>query len=426
MVAEAAVSGARGAGDADALQVALAHSARVYALIGWYSRAFAAYDEYLAAGGELSDEPVPSPSSGEPLLSDLAGFVLSANQLGFARYQAGDMEGASGYYLSVLDVVADEPEALRWLGRIAFERGDSEGARQASNYFGRLLELNPDDEAARYFYDLSRERLAVGVVASDEFRAGIALYESGDLPAALERFQSAASAAPDYIEAAVWAGRTALELDLPELAVGHWTRVVEARPDDAGAAWFLGFAQTQLRWGVAAGRAYYDGLAAYENEDLTAAVESFVTATEANPEFTEAWVWAARGLQEDGRPLESIAYWERVLELDPDDERAAWYLARAATANDHGAVAGPAYYDAAARYQAGDADGALQLLDVALATDAEFTEAWALKGRIAFQQQRYEVAAGAYAAAANLEPANEDYAFFAREARILSGTEGEP
>ena len=426
LAAESAVAAARSSGDSPALRDALAHSARVYTMIGWYSRAFAAYDEFVADGGELLAEPVPSPLGGRPLLSDLDGFVMSTNQLGFARYQAGDMDGASAYYLAVLDIKADEPEALRWLGRIAFERGDVEGARVAAIYFGRLLELDPQDESASYFLDLSRERQAIGVGASELFRAAIGLYESGDVSGAFERFEAAAEAAPDFIDAAVWAGRTALELDLPELAVRHWERVVEARPDDQGATWFLGLARTQLRWGTAAGRAYYDGLAAYEVGDLETAVESFVAATQANPEFVGAWVWAARSLQEDARPLASIPYWERVLELDPDDERARWYLTRAGTAEEHGEIAGPAYYDAAARYQAGDIDGALALLEEALAAEPNFSEAWGLKGRIAFQQRRFDVAAEAYATAAELEPDNDDYAFFAREAKLLSEPEEGP
>lgn len=417
--AEAAVRAARSGGSEAELRSALTHSARVYTLIGWYSRAFAAYEEIMAAGGELSDEPVPSPVGGEPLLSDLDGFATSTNQLGFSRYQVGDFEGATGYYLSVLDVKGDEPEALRWLGRIAFERGDVEGAAVAEGYFARLLEVDPSDESAAYFLALSRERQAIGVEASDLFRSGIARYESGDLAGALESFERAATVAPDFSEAAVWAGRTALELDLPELAVGHWQRVVEARPDDQGAAWFLALARAQLRWGVAAANLYYDGLAAYDGGDPAAAAELFVAAAQTNEEFVDAWVWAARSLQEDDRPLESIPYWERVIELDTADERARWYLARAETAEDRG-LAGPAYYDAAARYQAGDVEVALELLEEALAADPTFTEAWGLKGRIAFQQRRYEVAAEAYAAAADLDPDNDDYAFFAQEARQLS------
>ncbi|HZJ09802.1 MAG TPA: tetratricopeptide repeat protein, partial [Trueperaceae bacterium] len=375
-------------------------------------------------GGELSDEPVPPPAGDEPLASDLDSFVGSANQLGFARYQAGDMQGAIGYYLSVLDMQPDEPEALRWLGRIAFEQGDEAEAQTAVNYFGRLVELDPGDESAQFFLRLSRERLAVGVEASVAFRAGIASYEAGELDSALQSFEAAAAAAPEYVDAEVWAGRTALELGLVERALVHWDRVVAARPGDEGAAWFQGLARAQARWGSAAGKAYYEGLAAYEAGDLEAATTSFVAATAANEAFTDAWVWAARSLQESDRPLDSIPYWERVLELEPDDERASWYLGRARTAIAHGRVAGPAYYDAVARYQAGDVDGALELVETAVQADPEFSEAWGLKGRIAFQLQRYDVAAVAYERAAELEPGNDDYAFFAREARMLSEDEG--
>src|SRR5690606_25414505 len=117
----------------------------------------------------------------------------------------------------------------------------------------------------------------------------------------------------------------------------------------------------QVRWGIEAARAYYDGLAAYEAGDLASASDSFVLAAEANPEFVDAWVWAARSLQENGEPLASIPYWERVIELDPDDERADWYLRRARTAIERGEIAGPSYFDAAAAYQVGDAEGALAL-----------------------------------------------------------------
>src|SRR5690606_13674915 len=130
-------------------------------------------------------------------------------------------------------------------------------------------------------------------------------------------------------------------------------------------------------------------------------------------------------LQEQGEALASIPYWERVLELEPGDERASWYLRRARTALEEGEVAGPAYFDAVARYQAGDAEGALALLDTALADRPEFVLAWGLKGRITFQLERYEAAAEAYGRAAALAPDNDDYVFFADEARLLSG-EGLP
>jgi tetratricopeptide (TPR) repeat protein len=418
---EAALVVARAGGDPDEIVDALRFNARVYAVVGWYSRAFEAFDALLVEGGELTTHPVPSAVDGESMPSDAELFVTSTNQLGFARYQAGDTETARAYYLTVLEMVPDEPEALRWLGRIAFEQGDAEGARTASLYFGRLAELYPQDESAVYYAGLSRDRVDYGVAASDRFQRGLQLYEAGNLEEALAEFRLALTENPAYVNADVWAGRIELETGRPERAVPHWENVVAARPDDEGAAWFLGYAQTLARWGVEAGELYYRGLGAYEAGDLESAAVDFQAAAAANDTFVDAFVWAARSLQETDAPLEAIPYWERVLILDPSDERAEWYLTRARQAFEFGPVAGPAYYDALAHYQAGDPAEAERLLRVAVEANPDFAQAWGYLGRIAFQDGRYAEAEAAYGRAAAAAPDVEDYAFFEGEARALQG-----
>lgn len=422
---EAALTTARANADPEEVIDALRFNARVYAVMGWYSRAFEAFDALLVEGGELTTEPTPSAVAGEFIHSDADLFIMSTNQLGFARYQAGDSEGARAYYLTVLELFPDEPEALRWLGRIAFEQGDAEGARIASRYFGRLAELYPEDEGAGYYAGLSRDRVAYGVAASDRFQRGLQLYEAGDLEEALIEFRLALVENPDYVNAEVWAGRIELESSRPARAVEHWRKVVAARPDDEGAAWFLGYAQTLERWGVEAGELYYRGLSAYEAGDLEAATTDFRAAATANDSFVDAFVWAARSLQESDAPLEAIPYWERVLVLDPADERAAWYLTRARQALEFGPVAGPAYYDALAHYQAGDSSEAERLLGLAVEANPDFAQAWGYLGRIAFQDGRYAEAEDAYGRAAAAAPDDDDYAFFAAEARALQADANE-
>src|SRR5690606_22625252 len=106
---------------------------------------------------------------------------------------------------------------------------------------------------------------------------------------------------------------------------------------------------------------------------------------------------------------------------DPADERAAWFLRRARLAEDRGDVAGPAFFDALAAYDAGDPERARRLLEEAVAAEPGFAEAWGYLGRIAFQQGRYADAAVAYERAAELAPAVGEYAFFAEEAMRLAG-----
>lgn len=415
---EVAIEAARRFGtDAD-LRAALRLSARGYALMQWHSRAFARYDEFIVSGGDIvGSHAVP----GDP--SDLRLFVDASNQLAYARYQAGDHAGATGYYLTVLELAPDDPEALRWLARIAFERGDVEGARVAVGLWERLLAVEPEDDSASYYLERSRQRVAAGVAASDSFYSGLAAYERGDSEGALNLFQAALTANPAFTDAEVWAGRIALEVGLPDLAAQHWLRVTRARPEDAGAAHFLRVSQTQAEHGTLAGTRYFEGLAAYEAGDLESATTAFVAATLAAPDFVEAWVWAARSLQESGAATESVPYWERVLELDPADERAAWFLRRAQLATERGDIAGPAYFDAVSAYEAGEADLATSLLEQAVAAQPGFVEAWGYLGRIAFQQGRYLDAAEAYGRAAELAPDVDEYAFFAGEARRLAGLE---
>lgn len=395
--------------------------AHAYGLTNWYSRAFAAWDAFLAAGGELTDTKPALPAGADShLASDRAEYRRVVGQLAFARYEAGDLEEARGWYLTLLERVPDDPEALRWLARIAYERGDTSAAVVI---WQRLLEVAPDDEGARFFLELSRERERYGVEASEAYRLGLRAYEAGRLEPALEAFEAAATANPEFANAAVWAGRTALELDRPELAVRYWERAVRLAPDDARSSWFLEYARLQAAWGVTAGRAYYEGLAAYEDGDLEKARSRFLAATEAAPQFKDALVWTARTTQELGRPDEAIAYWQAVLRLDRDDERARYFIGNARRAVQYGPEAGGAFSRGLAAYQVGDGPTAQAEFAAAVAAAPGFLQAWVYLGQVAFQNRDYRVAADAYSRAAALDPSEDDYVFFADEAERLAAAE---
>ncbi len=406
----------------DAMRRALALNARVHSLIGWHSRAFAAWDAFMAEGGELADRAHPPAALPDDLKADFptdrAMAVGALNQLGFARYQAGDMEGATGAYLTILDIVPEQPEALRWLARIAFESGD--GAR-AARIWERLLQVAPEDEGALFFLELSREREAYGSAASDAFRAGVRAYEAGSLEEALAAFESAYAANASFTQAAVWAARAATELGRPQVAAPYWEAVLQADPDDDRAAWFLELTRAQQRWGVEAANAFYAGQAAYAENDLETAVAEFRQAAGFNGNYVDAWVWAARTSQEAGRAEAAIDYWQEVVRLDPNDERARWFLQAAQQQLTFGPAAGSAFVAGLEAYQVGDAAGARAGFTQAVSEAPDFALAWGYLGRLEFQVGNHEAAAVAYDRALELEPDNEDYAFFGAEARRLAG-----
>lgn len=398
--------------------------AHVYGATNWYIRAFAAWDAFLADGGELSGQRLPLPADVyDKLLPDDAEFHRVVGQLAFARYEAGDPGGARSWYLTLLDMVPDDPEALRWLARIAFEENDTS---TAVAIWQRLVEVAPEDEGAKFFLELSQERARFGEEASEAYRRGLRAYEAGEFTEAFDDFRAAVGSNPEFTDATVWAGRAALDLDLPAQAVGYWERAVTLDPEDARSRWFLEYARTLDRWGVAAGRAYYAGLAAYEAGELDAAAAEFLAAAEAAPEFVDAYVWAARSTQEAGRPAEAIAYWQAVLRLDRNDDRASYFIRNARQAILHGTVAADAYARGMGAYEAGDGPGAQAEFAAAVAAAPDYTLAWAYLGRVAFQNRDYAAAAEAYGRAAALEPDNDDYAFFAGESERLANAQGAP
>lgn len=387
--------------------------ARAYALTGWSVRALQAFDTLVAAGHPLDVED-------ERLVPEVASSTLYARvaaEQAFARYQAGDADGATRTFERWLALDPDATEALRWLGRLALERGDPEAALP---YWERLVALRPDDAGAAFSLREAQREVAVGPAAAAAFREGIQAYEQGDVEAAFESFAAAHAANPDYLEAAVWAGRSALELARPAVALRYWTLVSEARPDDGGAAYFRRVAEDQVAYGVAAGRAFYDGLAAYERGALDEALDAFEAAVAANDAFTQAWVWVARTRQETGRFEAAVRGWERVIALDPGDDRARYFAALARQQQGVRPEAGAVFASAVAAYEAADMASARALFDDVVAIDPESATAWGWVGRVAFGERRFDDAAFAYGRAAALDPSDADLAFFAEEAATLA------
>jgi len=397
---------------------------RVYALVGWWVRAVeAAGDlrEAVTALGPPLDDPWADAEPALPAGPSTASLVRRGYaELAFSRYQVGAWEQALAVYERWLEAFPDDPEALRWIGRILLERDDPRGALA---YWERLVALRPDDEAARHFLTAARLGVEIGPAASRAFQQGLARYEAGDLAGAAEGFAGALAAAPSFADAHAWAGRVALEDERPSDAVGHYRAALELRPDDAGLAYFVRIAETQRDHGVTAGRAFFDGVGAYEAGEPERAGEAFELAVAADADFGEAWAWLGRVRQEQGRYAAAEEAWARVLELDPEDERARGFLnlAREQRAYlDERPGASPA---AAAAFAAGVA--AFERADLAVAA-ARFREVvaldpasvlgWTWLGRVAYTQLDYARAAEAYGRALELDPGDEDVAWFAADA----------
>lgn len=375
-----------------------------YSAVSWDSRAWDAWDAYLAADGPL-DETVRR------------GVSRAGQGLGFARYTGGDLTGAAEIFGRVLELESNNVNALTWLGRIALENGRS---AEAESYWQRVLTLRPGNRTARYYLQRAEQQRTFGAEASGAFNDGLAAYNGNRKAAALEAFSHAARANPDFEEALSWAGRVALELGRPEAAKTFWQALVRRNPQDTRASYFLSLAEAQEHWGSVAGRAFYAGQDLYNRGQVRAAAERFVAATEANPQYPAAASWAARSLQESGQAGRAAPYWRRVVTLNPDDASAKFFLEAAQNQQRLGSGAASAFNQGVQAYQEADLAAAETAFNRATQENPTYAEAWGWLGRLAFEGQRYPEAASAYTKAVELEPDNTTFSFFLSEAQRLN------
>jgi tetratricopeptide (TPR) repeat protein len=386
--------------------------AQTYSYTKWYIRAWEQWQKYLSLGQTL-DNAVSQ--VGEEAREQ---FAETGNELGFAAYEATNLQGALTYYQAVNKVLPDDLETLTWLGRIHLELGQPEEARP---YWQRARELNPEDESIGYFSSIIEEQVTVGPEASSMFQTGIRAYEAGKLDEALQAFEWALSANDTFTQAYVWAGRTSLELGLSDLAVTYWAQVLELDPADTRAKYFLEVAQTQEKYGVEAANAFYEGQTFYSQQNLVEAAKRFEEASKANSEYTEAFVWAARSYQELNQFEKAVPLWQRVLALDPNDSRASYFLLLARKQISSDTPSGAAFMEGITYYQKNDFVNAERSFKGAIQADTNFADAWGWLGRVYFTVANYPEAATAYARAAQLAPDNSDYRFFADESKRLAG-----
>lgn len=385
--------------------------AESYSALNWHVRAWEQWLGYLELqGGFTNDRQAEM-------------FARAGTELGFARYEVGDLTGALPFYEKIREVLPDHMEALTWLGRIALEQGDTE---RALSVWERLLELEPGNKSYAYYRDLSEEQGQVGAQASATFREGLRAYEAGDLAIALVAFEDALTENASFSQAYVWAGRTSLELGQAAKAERYWQRVLELDPEDERARYFVGRAAAANAWGVDAANAFYEGQQLYSEGDVRRAAERFDQAAQLNPEYKDALAWTARSYQELEQPSRAISYWRSVLELDPNDESAQYFLELAEQEEAYGGRAGRAFALGVEQFQIANLTEAERLFKEAVESDPALTEAWAWLGRIYFTQADYSQAQEAYDRALELEPNNEDYRFFASEAAFLANDDNTP
>lgn len=169
------------------------------------------------------------------------------------------------------------------------------------------------------------------------------------------------------------------------------------------------------------------GYTYYQQGELEKAADVYRQIIDAVPFDLQAHTWMGRLLVEMGQPEQAISYWQTVVNRNPDDRRAQYFLELAREQARWGTEAVNAFREGVAFYEEGDLDRARERFARATSLNRNYPEAWAWLGRVAFDNENYADARTYYQRASTLRPANETYTYFLEESdrRLNARVQGE-
>ncbi len=301
----------------------------------------------------------------------------------------------------------DAPEALRFLTRTY---SDLSWHVRAWGYGQRYLEAGGALDDA-----LLADLLEVGT------QLGYARYNAGDPTGAATYFEEVLALDAQNAVPNVWLGRIYLEQGEPERALSYWQAAAELSPDDEGVQFYLAQTEGQLEFGAAAGSAFQRGLQAYNEERLEDALTLFEEAVQANPDYKQAFVWAGRTSLELGLSEEAKEYWQRVLELDPEESRARYFIARADDQLEWGVEAVLTFQEGMRLYNEGALEEAGDAFAAASRANPQYAEAASWAARSYQEAGLPQQAVPFWERVTQLNPDDTRAAYFLELARNQSG-----
>ncbi len=145
--------------------------------------------------------------------------IPQAIQTALEHHQAGRLHEAEAIYRQVLQAAPDHPDALHFLGAIAYHQGKNESAVEL---ISKAISVNP---SRSMYYNL-----------------GNALKAQGNLDEAAESYRKALLLQPDYAEAHVNLGNVLQAQGKLDEAVEHYRKALALKPGLAETHYNLGSA----------------------------------------------------------------------------------------------------------------------------------------------------------------------------------------
>ncbi|MFH1539312.1 MAG: tetratricopeptide repeat protein [bacterium] len=248
--------------------------------------------------------------------------ILMIHTAGFCSVQDGDGFMEEGQYrkaiVSYEDAFKETPDDEGILAKLGRAYDGAKWYGMSVETWEKYLEKFPDGPGAAE---------AAKQAAQARRWIGSYFYYSGEeLGRVIPQLEKALGHDPGLFDANYWLGRVLLEKGDCERAAEVVKKAAFIKPKDRNTEWLLKEAEGCAEHGGAAYEHYRKGYGFYEQGKLGTAMRFYREATEANPNFARAYYWMARIHMERGEYEQASENWEKVLEIDPGNSNAKWFL----------------------------------------------------------------------------------------------------
>ena len=263
--------------------------------------------------------------------------------LGLASQKAGDLDKAARAYQEAIRLAPEAVEPHANLGTVLQQTGDLAGAkacyeealtlRPAPNRLWNLAlaceQLGEPEEAELAYEQLVEIRRDW---ADAWFRLAAIRFERGDIERALNGFEAASSARPDWPEAVVNTGVCLYRLQRSQDAIGVFEKALGMSTGNSYALTGLAASCVAAGEPVRAFDAYSTlasqgvpspelafnlGLALQQAGDHERAAQCYRDALKSRPDFVEAHVNLGHALQAMGNGDDARQHWSRAIQIEP-------------------------------------------------------------------------------------------------------------
>lgn len=354
----------------------------------------------LAAGSALAQTGAQSAASAR----DLAAKARTTYPAGSASIDQNLWKQAAAAAEAAVQAEPANPDFLKLRAQIYTEVGFWKKAEDAWNAYFKVA---PGQSGA------GTDRAA----ATAQYNLGYAAYTRGNPAQAASLFGKCLEIDPQHVLCNTWAARTALEAGEYARAQTLYDQALKLTPENKTLIYFRDLSRKAGTYGPAATTAFSQAYDLLQKGDKAGALAKFQAATQAAPNFIEAWREAGRLALDMGNAQAALIAYQGAVSLPTTSAADKYNLALAQEGTQYGLEAVKTFRAAYARYTAGDKAAALNGFQQATTQNPSYAKAWAWLGRVQYEAQNYPAAAEAYGKAVQLDPTDKTSAHFLKMAQ---------